>query len=530
MRHVRGYRCGDLVRAVQMLLLRAGTRPTSFPIAPVPFAGEKLIVTCFPAGPFPLQCCEAVHEEGKKGHSFLPAASHSRDLGRPSPPPEQQQLMPPPQQLRSNDYRPTSSSTTTANINVEQQRLSSSPPILVSSLGAPSTTLPSMSGFPAPAPPSQSAAARHRIPLTISNLQAMTPSPHTDKNINNNNNNNNRSPPSPVDDIRRDLVNGLGSGGDSSPPIHPRHMERVDPSKHRRLQDGLQHGVADRNNRAEKTKERTSKRISSSSSSNEQENMSRGHSRGSAQPHLQQLHSATTSASTWGGDGSHRSSSSSSSSANIVSLNGVSLNGVPAVRGADDVSPPPSSSTSWKHGQHHRDAEGRRHKDAKHDKGGGGAGERRRHTSPHVVDSNIVGEVGTFFSPPPSIYHDDERMSGEARAQKSSGKSSRSATPASSSSSSSSSSSGKNRKVGRVVEEVGARMCGLGVKLRHSKNGQLSVAAIVPGGAAHSSGQINPGDAILAVGGVETIGKSLQDVASMFVGPESTPVVLTVLR
>ena len=87
----------------------------------------------------------------------------------------------------------------------------------------------------------------------------------------------------------------------------------------------------------------------------------------------------------------------------------------------------------------------------------------------------------------------------------------------------------KNKK-NSVVEEGGARMCGLGVKLRHSKNGQLSVAAIVPGGAAHSSGQINPGDAILAVGGVETMGKSLQDVASMFIGPESTPVVLTVLR
>jgi C-terminal processing protease CtpA/Prc len=57
---------------------------------------------------------------------------------------------------------------------------------------------------------------------------------------------------------------------------------------------------------------------------------------------------------------------------------------------------------------------------------------------------------------------------------------------------------------------------GLGVRLRHSTQGYLSVAGVMPGGAAHNSGLVETGDFVLAVDGIETTGKTLQ-VCGIFI-------------
>jgi hypothetical protein len=75
-----------------------------------------------------------------------------------------------------------------------------------------------------------------------------------------------------------------------------------------------------------------------------------------------------------------------------------------------------------------------------------------------------------------------------------------------------------------------APRCGLGVRLRHSNRGILSVAMILPGGAADKSGRLAANDQILAVNGVETSGKPIQDVAKMFVGIEGSSVDLKISR
>ena len=78
--------------------------------------------------------------------------------------------------------------------------------------------------------------------------------------------------------------------------------------------------------------------------------------------------------------------------------------------------------------------------------------------------------------------------------------------------------------------EIETPKCGLGVRLRHSNRGLLSVAAILPGGAADVNGQLKEGDQILAVDSAETFGKPIQDVARMFVGNEGTVVDLRICR
>jgi len=77
---------------------------------------------------------------------------------------------------------------------------------------------------------------------------------------------------------------------------------------------------------------------------------------------------------------------------------------------------------------------------------------------------------------------------------------------------------------------IEAPKCGLGVRLRHSSRGLLSVATLLPGGPAHASGLMRENDQIIAVDGNDTFGKPIQQVARLFVGPEGSTVDLKICR
>ena len=77
---------------------------------------------------------------------------------------------------------------------------------------------------------------------------------------------------------------------------------------------------------------------------------------------------------------------------------------------------------------------------------------------------------------------------------------------------------------------IEAPRCGLGVRLRHSSRGLLSVATLLPGGPAHSSGLLRENDQILCVDGSDTFGKPIQQVAKLFVGVEGSSVDLKICR
>lgn len=70
--------------------------------------------------------------------------------------------------------------------------------------------------------------------------------------------------------------------------------------------------------------------------------------------------------------------------------------------------------------------------------------------------------------------------------------------------------------------DKGPKTVGLGVRLKHSAESMLSVASIIPGGAAAESGALKVGDLVLKVDGIETQGKSVQQVSGMFLGQEFT--------
>lgn len=421
--------------------------------------------------------------------------------------------------------------------------------------------LPSMSGFPSAHP-----SPRARIPLTISNLQAMTPSPAADKN--------NRPSSSPMVDglkdtlheIRREL--GKASSGNAY-SIPPRDTHRVDPALQPK-NAAVPHARAP-----------------------EQENRARDRSKGGSPPDAAagcraERPSVSPSAAPHGSTLAATPKADSTSLSSIGAAHIVSLNGVPTPQGSEDAheqvrssnctpsltlssspsllhlipllpfyprylslfitpspltpprspslprslsfsflpslppsltlpSPPPTPHTphpppppkARSKGSAKRPTSSRRFSacppDAK---------------PPISADARVlVGEIGSFFSPPPCIYGRDN-------------------DPTPSDSSHSPGGSGRGTLNGGSgspsgsggMRSGGPQMCGLGVKLRHSTSGQLRIAAVVPGGAAHASGAVAAGDIILAVDGVETVRKSLQEVACMFVGLEATPVGLTLLR
>jgi len=84
--------------------------------------------------------------------------------------------------------------------------------------------------------------------------------------------------------------------------------------------------------------------------------------------------------------------------------------------------------------------------------------------------------------------------------------------------------------LGRSAGTSHAPTCGLGVRLRHSSRGTLTVAAILEGGSAYQSGMLLAGDTVLAVDGVDTAGRSIRQIAALFVGEEGSLAVLRVAR
>eukprot|EP00961_Rhodomonas_salina_P188860 2548553-Rhodomonas_salina.1 len=62
------------------------------------------------------------------------------------------------------------------------------------------------------------------------------------------------------------------------------------------------------------------------------------------------------------------------------------------------------------------------------------------------------------------------------------------------------------------------KKAGVGVELQKDGNGHTVVLAVMPGGTAWASGQLSPGDNIVAVDYIETVGKDMHEVVGLIVG------------
>lgn len=74
------------------------------------------------------------------------------------------------------------------------------------------------------------------------------------------------------------------------------------------------------------------------------------------------------------------------------------------------------------------------------------------------------------------------------------------------------------------------KKAGVGVELQKDGNGHTVVLAVMPGGTAWASGQLSPGDNIVAVDYIETVGKDMHEVVGLIVGEPGTSVVLSVAK
>jgi hypothetical protein len=71
---------------------------------------------------------------------------------------------------------------------------------------------------------------------------------------------------------------------------------------------------------------------------------------------------------------------------------------------------------------------------------------------------------------------------------------------------------------------------GVGLILSEGARGELFVQEVNPGGPASYEGTIRPGDQIIAVNGVGTLGMKIKDVAPHITGPPMTVVEIIILR
>jgi hypothetical protein len=69
---------------------------------------------------------------------------------------------------------------------------------------------------------------------------------------------------------------------------------------------------------------------------------------------------------------------------------------------------------------------------------------------------------------------------------------------------------------------------GVGLVLEEASDGRIVIETVVPGGPADSTGQVRPGDTLLAIDGREVSGVGVGELGSRIVGPEGSSTVLQI--